>query len=157
MTWDGTIIGTGTQVITESRPHNHIATVINPGESGEARTWIDLSTDSGMTTVTWRFETDYGYNVFGRIFGLVFAGVNADVQIVDLHDWTLTTNTIPGVSRVTAIAAEFNRVLIGRGSAGVELVLPPGPAAVRLTVGDRVYEQPIVVRDGAELVFELAR
>lgn len=75
MTWDGAIIGTGTQTITESRPFAHVATTINPGESGEARAWFDLEGGSGSTRVTWRFETDYGFNVLGRVFGLAFAGI----------------------------------------------------------------------------------
>jgi effector-binding domain-containing protein len=49
--------------------------MINPGESGEARTWFDLEADSGATRVTWRFETDYGFNVLGRVFGLAFTGI----------------------------------------------------------------------------------
>ena len=48
MTWDGAIIGTGTQTITESRPFAHVATTINPGESGEARAWFDLEGGSGV-------------------------------------------------------------------------------------------------------------
>ena len=75
MTWDGGIIGSGTQTITDSRPFTHVATTINPGESGEARTWFDLERTAGGTRVTWRFETDYGFNVLGRFFGLAFAGI----------------------------------------------------------------------------------
>jgi effector-binding domain-containing protein len=89
MTWDGTIIGTGTQIITDSRPHEHVATAMNPGEAGEARYWFDLSGNGSKTTVTWRFETDYGYNVVGRIFGLVFAGVvqrDLELGLANLKD-----------------------------------------------------------------------
>jgi uncharacterized protein YndB with AHSA1/START domain len=75
MTWDGAIIGTGTQIITESRPFQHVATTINPGEPGEARTWFDIDGDDGATTLTWRYETDYGLNVIGRFFGLAFTAV----------------------------------------------------------------------------------
>ena len=75
MTWDGAILGTGTQIITESRPFEHVATTVNPGESGESRTWFGLAGQDGQTTITWHFETDYGYNVAARFAGLAFAGV----------------------------------------------------------------------------------
>jgi hypothetical protein len=55
MTWDGTIIGSGTQTITESRPFEYVATVINPGEPAQTLTWFDLQGGDGMTTITWGF------------------------------------------------------------------------------------------------------
>lgn len=72
MTWDGAIVGTGAQTITESRPFQRVATLIN---NGEARTWFDLSAQSGTTTVSWGFETDYGYNVAGRYIALLLNNV----------------------------------------------------------------------------------
>ena len=38
VTWDGIVAGSGTQTIVESRANEHVATTINPGEPGEART-----------------------------------------------------------------------------------------------------------------------
>ena len=75
MTWDGTIIGSGTQVIIESRPFEYVETVINPGESGAARAWFDLVGGNGQTVITWTFEADYGYNLVGRYFALLWKGV----------------------------------------------------------------------------------
>ena len=82
MTWDGAIIGTGTQVIKEIRPFESIETAINPGESGEHRSWFDLEVQNGMTIVTWSYEADQGYNVFARYFSLLLSGaVQRDYEL----------------------------------------------------------------------------
>ena len=75
VTWDGVIVGSGTQTIVESRPHEHGATTINPGEPGEARTWFDIGREDGETRVTWGFAHDHGLNLVGRYFSLLLAGV----------------------------------------------------------------------------------
>ncbi len=75
ISWDGTVIGNGTQTITESRPFNYVATVMNPAGAGEARTWFNLQGDNGSTTITWSFEHDYGLNLVGRYFSLLVSGV----------------------------------------------------------------------------------
>ena len=75
VTWDGVIAGSGTQTIVESRPHEHVATTINPGEPGEARTWFDIGREDGKTRVTWGFAHDHGLNLVGRYFALLLAGV----------------------------------------------------------------------------------
>ena len=75
ITWDGSIAGSGTQSITESRPYDYVATRINTGEPGESRTWFELSDGAGFTRVAWGFEHDYGINVVGRYLGLMITGV----------------------------------------------------------------------------------
>jgi len=50
MTWDGMIIGSGTQVITESRPFEYVGIAMNPGEAGEASSWFRLTPGVGTTT-----------------------------------------------------------------------------------------------------------
>lgn len=75
MTWDGTIIGTGTQTITASRPFEYVETVVSPGEPAEARFWFDIRGEGDGTTITWSFETDFAYNLVGRYLALAVAGV----------------------------------------------------------------------------------
>ena len=75
MTWDGSIIGTGMQVITESRPFEYVATTINPGAEGESRSWFDVAASNAGTGVAWTFETDYGYNLVGRFIALLIDDV----------------------------------------------------------------------------------
>ena len=75
VTWDGVIAGSGTQTIVESRPYEHVATTINPGEAGEAHTWFDFGREDGATRVTWGFAHDHGLNLVGRYFALLLSGV----------------------------------------------------------------------------------
>jgi effector-binding domain-containing protein len=75
MTWDGAIAGSGTQTITESRPYEHVAMVVNPGEDSESRMWIDIRRGAGGSDVTWSFEADFGYNIVGRYLALMIKGI----------------------------------------------------------------------------------
>jgi effector-binding domain-containing protein len=75
VTWDGVIAGSGTQTIVESRPYEHVATAINPGEAGEAHTWFNIGREKGATRVTWGFAHDHGLNLVGRYFALLLSGV----------------------------------------------------------------------------------
>lgn len=75
LTWDGLVLGTGTQSITASQPHEHISTTINAGEPGEAKTWFDFVDTGTATVVSWGFEADYGYNLVGRYAALLLTGV----------------------------------------------------------------------------------
>ncbi len=77
MTWDGTIIGSGTQVITESRPFEYVGIAMNPGEAGEASSWFRLTPGVGTTIVHWGFEVDYGLNIVGRYFASMLGSVVA--------------------------------------------------------------------------------
>ncbi|MCH9693380.1 MAG: SRPBCC family protein [Gammaproteobacteria bacterium] len=77
MTWDGAIIGSGTQMITESRPYEHVGIVLSPGEAGEARSWFNLVPGVGTTLVSWGFEADYGINIVGRYFASMLGSVVA--------------------------------------------------------------------------------
>jgi len=171
MTWDGAIIGSGTQVITESRPFVHIATSINPGESGEARTWIDLSGNGGTTTVTWRFETDYGVNVIGRLFGLAFAGIVQREYALGLANLKDLAETFPGTDfgdlEIESLAVEATQI------AYLPATSVPEPAAISEAMGDAYFEILSFIDDhglseagaplsiarsfsGAELLFDAA-
>ena len=75
LTWDGLVLGTGTQTIVASRPYEHIDTAINPGEPGAAKSWFDFVDTGTSTVVNWTFEADYGYNLVGRYAALLLTGV----------------------------------------------------------------------------------
>ena len=77
MTWDGAIIGSGNQMITDSRPYEYVGIAMSPGEPGEAKSWFQLSPGVGTTIVTWGFEADYGLNIVGRYFASMLGGVVA--------------------------------------------------------------------------------
>ena len=77
VTWDGAIIGSGNQIITESRRYEYVGIAINQGESGEARSWFRLTPGLGTTIIIWGFEADYGTNIVGRYFASMLGGVVA--------------------------------------------------------------------------------
>ncbi len=82
VTWDGAIIGSGTQIITESRPYEYVGIAINKGQPGAAKSWFTLTPGVGTTIITWGFEADYGMNIVGRYFASMLGGVVAR----DYHD-----------------------------------------------------------------------
>ena len=75
ITWDGTVAGSGTQSISESRPFEYLETTINGGETSASRTWFEFERGIGVTRVSWGFEHDYGLNVVARYFGVLLTGV----------------------------------------------------------------------------------
>jgi len=77
MNWNGAVIGSGRQVIIESRPYERVAITMNPDETGEAMSWFDLAPGIGTTIVTRNFEIDFGMNVVGRYFAPLMGGVVA--------------------------------------------------------------------------------
>jgi len=77
MSWDGAIVGSGTQTIVTSTPYEHVGIVMSPGEPGEAQSYFDLTAGTGTTIVAWGFEADYGMNIVGRFFATMLGGVVA--------------------------------------------------------------------------------
>ena len=95
VTWDGAIIGSGTQSITESRPYEYVGIVMNPGEAGEARSWFRLAPGTGTTIIHWGFEADYGMNIVGRYFGSMLGSVVARDYQSGLDNLKELAETLP--------------------------------------------------------------
>jgi len=138
MTWDGTIIGTGTQQITASDAFERVEFAINPGESGEARAWFDFVADNGMTTTIWTFETDYGYNVVGRYFALVLAGVVQRDNKKGLVSLKELAETLP---RADFSDIEIEQIVVEATEiAYLPATSIPEPAAISAAMGDAYFE-----------------
>lgn len=75
LVWDGPLAGSGVLEIAESDAYEYVAYRLNPGEPGEAVSWLELERTAGGTRVTYGFEHDYGFNLVGRYFGLLWTGV----------------------------------------------------------------------------------
>jgi effector-binding domain-containing protein len=75
VSWNGPVIGGGTQRIVESAPYEYVSYLVNAGEPGEAVSWVALDAVAGGTRVTRGFEHDYGYNLVGRYFGVLWSGM----------------------------------------------------------------------------------
>jgi len=138
MTWDGAIIGSGTQLITESRPHEYVGMSINPGEAGETTAWFEISGEDGASKVTWGFETDYGYNVVGRYFALLLTGIvrrDYKLGLVKLKD---LAETMPHADfsdiEIEHIFVEATEI------AYLRTMSIPEPAAISAAMGDAYFE-----------------
>ena len=138
MTWDGAIIGSGTQVITESRPFEHVGMSVNPGEPGEAKAWFDISGEDGASRVSWGFETDYGYNVVGRYFALLLTRVvrrDYKLGLVKLRDLAETMPSADfGDIEIEHIVVEAIEI------AYLRTMSVPEPAAISAAMGDAYFE-----------------
>ena len=138
MTWDGAIIGSGTQRITESRPHDYVGIVMNPGEAGEARSWFRLESGVGTTIVNWGFEADYGMNVVGRYFAAFLGGVVARDYYESLEELKAFAEGLPGtdfgdldIEHIVVEAAEI---------AYLPTTSRPEPAAISDALGKAYFQ-----------------
>lgn len=138
MTWDGAIIGTGTQIIVTSQPFHAVETAINPGESSAARSRFDLLAQDGGTNVAWSFETDYGYNIVGRYFALLLRGIvqrDYDAGLASLKE---LAESLPSadfseleIEQIAVAAADI---------AYFATTSAPEPAAISSAMGDAYFE-----------------
>ena len=74
MSWESSdpSVGAGTQEIIGSSFGESIAMRLNFGEQGVAQAFYILEQSAPEeTVVTWKFETDFGYDIVGRYFGLI--------------------------------------------------------------------------------------
>ncbi len=95
VTWDGAVIGSGVQTIVESRPFDYVGIVMNPGEPGEARSWVRLAPGTGTTIIHWGFEADYGMNVVGRYFAAMLGSVVARDYQAGLENLKQLAESLP--------------------------------------------------------------
>ena len=138
VTWDGAIIGSGTQSITESRPYEYVGIVMNPGEAGEARSWFRLAPGTGTTIIHWGVEADYGMNIVGRYFGSMLGSVVARDYQSGLDNLKELAETLP--------SADFSDVEIEHivvepvEIAYLQTTSRPEPTAISEAMGQAYFE-----------------
>lgn len=72
MSWVGNrSVGSGSQRISESVPNRKIVVALD-FDGSEGRAIYLIEPEGGGTRLTWAFDTDHGYNPFGRWLGLLF-------------------------------------------------------------------------------------
>ena len=138
MTWDGTIIGSGTQTITESRPFEHVTSIINSAEASESRTWFDLASDGGTTSITWGFDNDHGYNLAGRYFSLMLGSIVRRDYDSGLANLKQLAESLP---RTDFSDIEIEHIAVVAGEiAYLSTTATPEPAAISEALGDAYFE-----------------
>lgn len=138
VTWDGAIIGAGSQHIVASVAYERVETVVNPQADGESRSWFELEAAGDATRITWTFETDYGYNVVGRYVALLLADAIRRDHEAALANLGQIAASLP--------SADFGDIDIEHITVEATTIayLPttsiPEPAAISEAMGDAYFE-----------------
>ena len=64
-------VGSGSQQITAMVPGRSVDTVLEFQGQGGAEARFELNPENDQTHVTWKFQTDWGFNLMGRYMGLM--------------------------------------------------------------------------------------
>lgn len=64
-------VGAGSQEIIASVPNQRVAVALTFGEQSTAVAYYDLQKMDGQTEVIWGFDSEFGYDLFSRYFGLM--------------------------------------------------------------------------------------
>lgn len=138
VTWDGAALGTGVQTIAESRPHEYVGIIMNPGEPGEAKSWFRLTGGAGSTTIYWGFEADYGLNFVGRYFGPMLGGVVARDYEAGLANLRDLAESLPsadfGNTEIEHLRLEPQQIALLRTRSR------PEPAAMSEAMGEAFFD-----------------
>ncbi len=65
-------LGSGSQTIVENDPDKLVRLELDFGRQGKAKSYFRLEPEGAATSLTWGFETDFGYDLPGRYYGLFF-------------------------------------------------------------------------------------
>jgi effector-binding domain-containing protein len=61
----------GSQIVVASTPYDRVDVELDLGPRGDAQVAFLLQPEGGGTRVTWTFDTDFGFNLVRRYFGLL--------------------------------------------------------------------------------------
>ena len=68
-------VGSGTQLITASTADQSVASDLDFGDMGAAKSLVTLTPDGNMTRTTWTVDVDMGANPIGHYIGLTMDGM----------------------------------------------------------------------------------
>ncbi len=149
VTWDGPTIGSGIIVIAESDPYEYVGWVLNPGEAGEAVSWLELAETEAGTRVTRGFEHDYGFNLVGRYFGLMWTGIVKRDYNASLERLSGLVESLP---RADFADLEIEHAFVeARPIAWLPASASPDAASASAALGDAYFEI-LAFLDGSGLV-----
>lgn len=64
-------LGSGSNLIVQSKPPHRVATRLDFGAQGTATAYFDIEPAGSGSRVTWGFDTQFGNNLIMRYFGLL--------------------------------------------------------------------------------------
>lgn len=91
MTWasEHPDVGSGSQEIIASEADRRVTVALDFGAQGTATAYYDILAQDDGTLVTWGFDTDFGYDLVSRYFGLLFdrlIGADYEKGLVNLKE-----------------------------------------------------------------------
>jgi effector-binding domain-containing protein len=138
ITWDGQIVGQGSQTITASEPYVRVTSALElDGSGGAIGTFELLQTETG-THVIWSFDNDFGLNPVGRYFGLILDGIVGPNYEKGLQDLKTMAENLP--------SADFSDVEVEHQTMeAMDIVFltaasAPEAAAISAALGDAYFE-----------------
>jgi effector-binding domain-containing protein/uncharacterized protein YndB with AHSA1/START domain len=119
-------VGSGTQTITASTPNQSIASDLDFGDMGVAKSVVTLAPEGKSTVVTWTVDIDMGANPVGHYFGLTMDGM-------------LGKDFATGLSKLKALVESMpNTDIAGFSAEPVELTAMPLLAVTETTTPDQI-------------------
>ncbi len=137
MSWSGVIIGSGTQTIVASEPLHKIATVMILQDIGEVNTSFTLTESDLGTTVLWRYEKDFGLNIFGRYYGLLLDDIVGTDYAQALTNLKIMAESLPP-SDFDDLDVE-QMIVTPRDIAYIETSSEPLAAAISKAMGEAYF------------------
>lgn len=169
--WNGHIIGRGRKTIIESVPYEKITTQFELGDQAPATATYTLSSEEEMTRVVWLHESDYGFNLVGRYFGMVQNPVIGREQEEGLRRLKELAENLP---RADFSDIEIEQIVVeGSDIAYLRTTSIPEATAISAAMGDAYFNILSFIDDhglddagaplsitrtfsGSELVFDAA-
>jgi len=169
--WNGHIIGRGRQSIIESVPYERITVQFELGDQAPATATYALSSEEDMTRVVWLHESDYGFNLVGRYFGMVQGSIIGREQEAGLTRLKQLAENLP---RADFSDIEIEQLVVeGSDIAYLRTTSIPEAAAISEAIGDAYFSILSFIDDhglhdagaplsitrtfsGSELVFDAA-
>jgi effector-binding domain-containing protein len=90
-------VGSGSQEIIASEPYQSVRTHLDFGQKGTAEAYFELEADDTGTQITWGLDTEFGWDLVGRYFGLMFyriVGAEYEKGLANLKE---VAESMPGV------------------------------------------------------------
>jgi effector-binding domain-containing protein/uncharacterized protein YndB with AHSA1/START domain len=124
LVWKGNDkVGSGTQLITASTPNQTVASDLDFGDMGVAKSVVTLTPEGGMTRATWTVDVDMGANPIGHYIGLTMDSILGKDFASGLNNLKTLVESLPN-----ADIAGFSAEPVQLTAAPVLLVAETAPA-----------------------------
>lgn len=135
MSWasDDRNVGAGSQEIVESKPFELVRTKLDLGDQGTADAFFRLSKEGEGTKVVWGFDTDFGWSLIGRYFGLAMDSLVGDDYEKGLANLKTFAESLPKAdwcaAQIEVVETQPVKIVYVSGSSSTD------PAAIGAAMG----------------------